>query len=576
MAPLARALEGLGLRSAWLDGEIVVLDEDGVPSFNALQNAFDSARTDTIRYFLFDVPHLEGYDLRAVPLRARRAALERLLEGNASDELRFSAALPGDAESVLHSACELGLEGILAKRADAPYVSARTTTWLKLKCAEQQEFVIGGYTDRSGSSAEIGSLLLGVHRDDGQLAFAGAVGTGWSSKTATELKRRLREIEIASPPFAADAPARRGRWAKRSGGAKHWVEPRLIAQVTFTEWTADGLIRHASFQGLREDKPAEAVVREAPARIAAARKARRPPDAVAGRKISNPDRVIDPSTGLRKLDLVRYYAGVAERILPHLVGRPVTLVRGPTGIEGELFFQKHDEKLSIPGIRALDPEFLPDHQPLLEIRDVEGLIGAAQMNTIELHTWNSTTRSIDRPDRMIFDLDPGKDVAWPRMQEAALLVRTMLAEIGLESWLKTSGGKGLHVVVPLVPRLDYDAVKAFSKTVVEHLARTLPSHFVAVAGPKNRIGRIYVDYVRNGLGATTAAACSARARPGLGVSMPVSWEELPSLTSGDQWSIATALEHLSSRGADPWRAYWTTRQTLTRAQKAMKGSRPRA
>jgi len=264
MAPLARALCGLGVRSAWLDGEIVVLDESGVPHFNALQNAFDSARTNGIRYFLFDVPYLDGYDLRALPLRERRARLEELLESNASEEVRFSAALSGDARSILRSACELKLEGILAKRADAPYVSARTTTWLKLKCAQQQEFVIGGYTDRSGSSSEVGSLLLGVYRADGQLVFAGAVGTGWNAKTGAELKTRLGELEVSRSPFAADGPVQSGRWSRGSRGAKHWVKPQLVAQVSFTEWTSDGSIRHASFQGLRADKPAKAVVRETP------------------------------------------------------------------------------------------------------------------------------------------------------------------------------------------------------------------------------------------------------------------------------------------------------------------------
>ena len=570
MVPLARAVEGLGLQSAWLDGEIVVLDEAGTPSFHALQNAFDSARSEGIQYFLFDAPYFGGYDLRTVPLRDRRSFLSQVLEGKTREAVRFSAEFPGDAESVLRSACELKLEGIIAKRADAPYVSARTVTWLKLKCSASQEFIIGGYTDRAGTSSEVGSLLLGLHRDDGKLVFAGGVGTGWSSKAAKELKARLKKLEVAKSPFAPDGPARKGRWSRRSAGAEHWVKPQLVAQVAFSSWTPDGLVRHASFQGLTDDKPAKAVTRERASTVGSATQAERARgNSIRGVKVSNPDRVIDPSTGLRKLDLVRYYESVAEWMLPHLSSRPVTLVRGPTGVGGELFFQKHGDKLDIPGIEKLDPGVWPGHQALLEITSAEGLVGAAQMNAIEFHTWNSTTRKIDNPDRIVFDLDPGEGVSWARLREAALLTRTILTEVGLESWLKSSGGKGLHLVVPLAPRLDYDSVKSFSLSVVEHLARTIPSRFVAKSGPANRIGKVFVDYIRNARGATTAAAFSARARPGLGVSMPVSWDQLSSLKSGAHWTIATAREYLSFQKVDPWARYWAARQTLTGALKAL-------
>jgi bifunctional non-homologous end joining protein LigD len=286
-------------------------------------------------------------------------------------------------------------------------------------------------------------------------------------------------------------------------------------------------------------------------------------------KVSNPERVIDPSSGLKKLDLVRYYESVAERMLPHLRGRPVSLVRGPGGIGGQLFFQKHDDKLSIPGLRELDPSLWPGHAALLEVPTAQALVSAAQMNVIEFHTWNSLAKNVDRPDRIVFDLDPGEGVAWPRVQEAAMLAHALLGELGLEAWLKTSGGKGLHVVVPIAPRLPYDTVKDFSQAVVQHLARTIPSRFVAKSGAANRVGKIFVDYLRNGHGATTAAAFSARARPGLGVSMPVSWEQLASLKGGSQWTIATAREYLSFENADPWAGYWKSRQTLTKAMKIL-------
>lgn len=265
-------------------------------------------------------------------------------------------------------------------------------------------------------------------------------------------------------------------------------------------------------------------------------------------KVSHAERIIDPSTGLKKLNLVRYYESIGECMLPHLKGRPVSLVRG---ISGQMFFQKHDDKLSIPGLRELDPALWPGQAALLEVPTAEALVSAAQMNVIEFHTWNSTIRNIDKLDRMVFDLDPGAGVAWTHVQEAALLTRALLTELGLSSWLQTSGGKGLHVVVPLAPRLSYDAVQAFSQAIVQHLAQTIPARFVAKSGPANRVGRIFVDYLRNKHGATTAAAFSARARPGLGVAMPVTWEQLATLKSGAQWTISTAREHLSFQKTDP-------------------------
>jgi bifunctional non-homologous end joining protein LigD len=564
MKPLAQSVQALGVRSGWLDGEIVVLDEHGMPSFNLLQNAFDAARTEAITYFLFDVPYADGHDLRQVPLAARRAWLRAQVEAHGSDNVRFSADFKADPASLLQSAARLGMEGIIAKRADAPYVSDRASTWLKLKATGRQELVVVGFIDREGSRREIGSLLLGHYDDGGVLHYAGNVGTGWDAATASRLHDRLVKLEVPDSPFAPGV-VQPGRWSRRPGGNERWVKPEVVVEVRFADWTPDGSVRHAVYQGVREDVPPRTVRREA--MVAAAPPA--PGPRVGAVKVSNPERVIDPSTGLRKLDLVRYYESVADWMLPHLKGRPVSLVRGPEGITGELFFQKHDDKLSIRGLRELDAALWPGHPALLEVPTAEALVNAAQMNVIEFHTWNSMARSIDKPDRMVFDIDPGEGVTWARVQEAALLVRTLLDELKLKSWLKTSGGKGLHVVVPLAPKLDYDTVKAFSQAVVQHLARTVPSRFVAKSGAANRIGKVFVDYLRNGHGATTAAAFSARSRPGLGVSMPVAWEQLSSLKSGAQWSIATAREYLSFQKDDPWADYGKSRQTLATAMRLL-------
>jgi bifunctional non-homologous end joining protein LigD len=290
---------------------------------------------------------------------------------------------------------------------------------------------------------------------------------------------------------------------------------------------------------------------------------------VDGIKVSNPERVVDAVSGVTKLELVRYYESVAEWMLPHLKGRPTSLVRGPNGIGGELFYQKHLNEQSVVEVRELPASLWPGHPSLIEVPTRKALVAAAQMNVIEFHTWNAVERKITCPDRVIFDLDPGEGVPWQHMQEAALLVNGMLAELRLQSWLKTSGGKGLHIVVPLTPRENWDTVKAFSEKVVQHLAKVIPQRFVAKSGAANRVGRIFVDYLRNSHGATTAAAYSARSRPGLGVSMPIAWDDLSALKSSDQWTVRTAREHLSFQKSDPWADYWTCKQTLTAGRKAL-------
>ncbi|MBB2926945.1 DNA ligase D [Paraburkholderia silvatlantica] len=555
---LAAEVEALALGSAWLDGEITVL-EDGIPSFAALQDAIDGNASQDIVYFLFDLVYLNGKDLRKVPLWSRRRLLAQLL-AHAGEHIRFSQDFEAPPAQLFEAASGLGLEGLMLKRRDAPYESGRTQTWLKAKSRFRQELVICGFTGRGGKDGEVGSLLLGYYAD-GKLHDAGSVGTGWDARTARDLWARLAPLEVDAAPFDT-AVARPRRWARRSAGSERWVRPELVAEVEFADWTADGVIRQASFRGLRIDKPATGVIREGGKTQA--------PQPQPKLKITHPERVVDPSTGITKADLVRYYASIAERMLPHLLARPVTMVRAPAGIAEELFFQKHAERTGIPGLTAHDRSLWPDHPPLLTIDTVDALLSAAQMNAVEFHTWNSTVRRLEKPDRVIFDLDPGEGVKWGRVQEAALLVQTLLSELGLQAWLKTSGAKGLHVVVPLAPQLGYDPVKAFSQAFVRHLAKTIPERFSATSGASNRVGKIYVDYLRNGKAQTTAAAFSARARPAMGVSMPVSWAQLNDLKGGAQWTVQTAREYLSFQQQDPWADYWTGAQSLASAIKLLK------
>ena len=570
LKPLAVTIEALAIDSAWIDGEIVVIGKRGVPDFNALQNAIDNAKSEAIEYFVFDLPFHGGLDLRKIPLRSRRALLASLLATKESDRVRISQAFPATPAQMLEAAKQMQLEGIIVKRPDAPYVSQRTETWLKIKCALRQEFVVCGFNDRSGARGEIGSLFLATY-EQGVLTYAGNVGTGWDARTARDLHARLVALETDAPTLDAVQVAP-GRWSRRSAGGERWVRPELVIEATFREWTPDGHVRHAVYVGVRSDKPAREVRREIAAPAATGRAVPTPSAApTTSIKVTNPERVIDPSSGITKVTLVRYYESVAERILPHLRDRPISLVRAPDGIAGTLFFQKHPET-RIPGVREL--RLWPGEPPWLGVDTPDALVSAAQMNAVEFHTGNSTVKKIDQPDRIVFDLDPGEGVGWPQVQQAAVLMRALLDELGLASWLKTSGGKGLHVVVPIAPKLDYDPVKDFSAAVVTHLAKTFPQRFVAKSGGSNRLGRIFVDYLRNGRFQTTAAAFSARSRPGLGVSMPVAWEQLMALKGGAQWTILTAREYLSFEPRDPWADYWTTKQTLARGMKTLDVAAP--
>lgn len=575
---LQRAVARLGLDSGWLDGEIVVMDASGAPDFQALQNAMDGRRLRDIQYFVFDLPYCNGHDLRPSPLRERRALLRSLLAAAPVPLITFSENFEVAPDKLLAKACAMHWEGLIAKRLDAPYVSKRSLDWLKLKCLQRQEFVIAGYTDPKGElrSGGFGALLLGTYRND-TLHYAGRVGTGFSAESMAALLKKFQRLHTATTPFATYRDSRGVRDV-------HWLKPTLIAEVAFSQWTGTGLIRHGVFRGLRTDKPPRAVTREHAVDTATATKPTRKkapvkkPEKAATASgavkigtvtISHADRVIDRSTGITKGQLAEFYRDMAPLLLPHLRGRPTAVVRAPAGVEGEQFFQKHAGALQIPGLRLLDTRLDPGHPPLLEIPSLKALSGCAQMNVVEFHTWNARTRRIDAPDRIVFDLDPGAGISWAQIIHAADILRGLLDLLGLTGFLKTSGGKGLHVVVPIGPGHSWEAAFEFSAAVTRHLARTLPRLFVAKSGPDNRVRRIFVDYLRNRRGATTVAALSARARPGLGVSVPVSWKQLDALTGSAQWTVADGAAIVAQMKKQPWAGYANTRQSLHAAHKVL-------
>ena len=578
---LSKQLARMHLPDGWYDGEIVVLNDRGMPDFQALQGAFDSVRTGGIVYYLFDLPYCDGMDLRSLPLQERRARLEALLAEADGEHgaIRYSASFEQDVQGIVASACKMGLEGIIGKRKSSVYASGRSTDWIKLKCGQRQEFVIGGYTDPQGSRQGIGSLLLGVYDARGALRYAGNVGTGFNTKLLPAIKKKLAALHTDQRPFHASTGM---------DGKAHWVEPELVAEVSFGQWTQGGKIRHSVFHGLRTDKPASAITKETSMPISKAERTKAGDAADAGDgkhggaplrtplqslKITHPERIVDASSGTRKIDVLRYYAVVAPLMMEHLKGRPVSLVRAPEGVQGQMFFQKHLETATMTGVRQLSPKLDPGHDPLMEIASPRGLLSAAQMNVIEFHTWNAVKTLIGKPDRMTFDLDPGKGVEWPAVQEAAMLLHAFLDELELASFIKTSGGKGLHIIVPLQRRHGWDTVKDFSHAIVRHMAATLPSRFAAKSGPRNRVGKIFIDYLRNGFGATTVSAWSIRARPGMGASVPVGWDEVETLKSSAHWHIGNIHERLDT-GNQPWSGYSRAARSLTTPMKIL-GFKPK-
>lgn len=552
------ALKALGVQSAWLDGEVVVFAENGVADFQALQNAFDTAHDESISYHLFDMPFLGGQDLRQLPLHARRQALRELLEHAEGQTLKFSEDFDVPVEALLESACDLQLEGLIGKRADSPYVGRRSDDWIKLKCKRRQEFVIVGYTEPKGSRSAFGALLLALHdKDGGELRYAGKVGTGFTATTLQSIHARLKPLEIAKSAFARPPTGAEARGV-------HWLEPTLLAEVAYAQMTREGIVRHSVFHGLRDDKPATAIDLERPMPTPSTGQG-----ATLGKlRLTHAERIIDPASGTTKRQVAEYYASVAERILPHLHDRPVALVRAPDGLGGELFFQKNAAQLKIPGLVTYSKA--EAGQPVLIVNRPQTLLGAVQMNMLELHTWNGTDKDFDKPDRFVLDLDPDPALPWKSMVEATQLALTLLDELGLKVFLKTSGGKGIHLVVPLTRRAGWDEVKDFTHAIVNYLARLFPDRLSAVSGPKNRVGRIFIDYLRNGKGATTACAYSLRAREGLPVSVPIWREELAQLKGANQWTIANVHERLAET-EDPWADLFQTRQSITAKMRKQMG-----
>jgi bifunctional non-homologous end joining protein LigD len=569
---IVEAVKTLRMRAALIDGELAVLLPDGRTSFQALQGAGGGR----LVFFAFDLLARDGESLAAVPLEQRKRALRALIPAR-HRHLRYVEHVVGNGPRAFADACRAGLEGIVSKRREGLIRSGRSPEWTKTKCVQRQELVIGGFTEPRGARTGIGALLVGHYAGD-RLVWAGKVGTGFAGATALALRARLDALEQPGCPFTPPVPGKLGREA-------HWVRPDLVAEVAFTEWTAAGKIRHPSFQGLREDKPARQVRREIAAaappptpakrRAAPARTAARPSTrsraaasasatpTVAGVAITSADRIVYPDDGITKLDLARYVETVAEAMLPHVTGRPLTLLFCPEGLAGGCQFLKHGKAWGPKALRRVKIREKTKTGEYMVAEDVAGLVSLMQMNWIEAHTWNSTIDHLETPDRIVLDVDPGPEVRWPDVVRAAQHLRDVLATLSLHSWVKTTGGRGLHVVVPIVPEHGWAECLAFAERLAFALARDDPRRYTTEFAKAGRERKLLIDYLRNNRTNTSVAAFSPRARPGATVSTPLSWDELSTRTPPTRFTVKTVPGRLARQTQDPWAGYFRSRQRLT-------------
>jgi len=548
-----------------LDGELVMINTEGKTDFQSLQNILTGKDTGRLVYYAFDMLYCSGYDIRSGPLLERKKILAKIFKiSPVSSSLVYGDHIEGEGNRVFEHACGLGMEGIVSKKADSRYVGRRSRTWVKAKCLKRQEFVIGGYTEPSGSRIGFGALLVGYYDDEGNLKYSGRVGTGFDGSFLRDFAHRLKKLESKDSPFRNPPTGREARGV-------HWVRPELVGEVEFTAWTDDNLLRHPSFKGLREDKPSREVTRETSKDKTGAlvRERIMRGNSIAGVTLSHPDRILYPEQGLSKRAVALYYEEVAERILPHVVERPLALVRCPQGRRKDCFYQKHltgevpESLLNVP-IQEKEEERI-----YAVIQDLGGLISLVQLGVLEIHPWGSRRDRLERPDRIIFDLDPGSGVQSEQLVEIAGLLHALLDEIGLKNFIKTSGGKGFHIVVPLMRRSGWVEAKAFAKRIAEKMTRMRPDLVVSTMAKPKRHGRIFVDYFRNSRGATAVAPYSTRARPMAPISVPIRWEDLSPELSPSQFTVENFSSAQSAH--DPWQGFFDIRQSLTKSIKKRVG-----
>ncbi|MBA2650962.1 MAG: DNA ligase D [Tatlockia sp.] len=552
LEPVATALKDLAFDNLILDGEVVALDSKGHSNFQLLQNSIKDNKETSLVYFLFDILYFEHYDLRALPLIERKAILKKLISADSS-LLHFSDHLIKEGNQLFDYACEQGLEGIIAKKTDSAYLSKRTKNWLKIKCLKRQEFIIGGYTPPKGGRSHFGSLFLGVYNKKGHLEFAGNVGTGFNEASLKDIYQQLVSLSVEKNPFSTNPPGY--RQAK-------WVKPKLVCEVEFTEWTKENHLRHPSFKGLRVDKKASEVVCEEETPIQEIREEVKPMKKPQKEfNLTNPTKILYPQDKITKEDLLRYYETVSDYILPFVQNRPITLVRCPSNFE-ECFYQRHYNKTTAKTLYPIDVESDKEVEEYIYLKDKPGLFGLVQMGVLEIHPWGSKINHLEQPDIIVIDLDPAPDVPWQRVVAAAKEIRDYLAQYHLISFVKTTGGKGLHVVIPIKPEYDWEAVKEFTHVFVRFLEKLKPDEYISKMTKSKRVGKIFVDYLRNQRSATAIAVYSTRARIHAPVSTPLAWDELSNKMEDNYYTIKTLPKRLEKLKEDPWSDFWKIKQSL--------------
>jgi bifunctional non-homologous end joining protein LigD len=562
---IAKALLTFPATSALLDGEIAFVLPSGVTDFKSLQEHIDSPHG-SIRYFIFDLLFFDGKDWRKKTLKERRAKLASLMEENGiSNFLVYADYVAGSGPEFFEEAEAAGLEGIVSKRADRPYVSGRGRDWLKIKSKRGEEFVIGGYSRSEVRGKPFSSLLLGEF-SDGRLVYAGKVGTGFDAADFTTLSRRFKPLERATSAFV-EVPA-----AERKGAV--WLEPKLVCEASFAERTRDGRLRHPSYKGLREDKPARDVRGEGSAdeeaSMARTSASKKDEPSFDGVTLTNPDRVLFPDIAFTKLDLAHYYETVAPLMLPYVARRPISLVRCPEGYTKECFFQRHAMKGMSDTIKEVAIAGGETKKKYLYIDGEAGLFGMVQIGVLEIHDWGVSLDHIDKPDRIVFDLDPDEDLDLSTLKAGAIEVRGFLADLGFTSFLKSTGGKGLHIVAPIAPKLGWGEVKPFTKAVADALVAARPDRYTANPLKKTREGKIFVDYLRNGRGGSAIVNYSTRAKKGAPVACPLRWDELKGLKTAAPYTVKTLPARLKALKRDPWEGFLATRQSITaKARKSL-------
>jgi bifunctional non-homologous end joining protein LigD len=563
MPLIVRELGRLKVEGAVLDGEVVVLDAEGQSSFAKLQAAFDEGAAHPLTYFVFDLLHLNGHNLRQEPLAKRKQILERMLDTLPEHEvIRYGQHIETEGGPIFTEACKMGAEGIVSKRSDSTYSSGRSKSWIKIKCIRRQEFVIGGFTKPANGTEGIGALVLGYYEGK-KLIYAGRTGTGFTQANGRILRQRLEAMRQSKMAFV-DVPAAAAKGAI-------WIRPELVAEVQFSTWTADNLVRQASFKGLREDKKAAEVRREVPDPSLAPKTphkgkpepAPEPVPTKLGFRVTHPDKIVDPETGVTKQALIDYYLAVAPRMVPHVTGRPLSLVRCPNGAGQKCFYQK---QLGAGMPRGIDGVEIPKAkgdatETYVTVHSAEGLAGLAQMNVLEVHPWGSTNVDLEHPDRIIFDLDPDEAVSWPTLCEGALEVRERLKKLGLQSFVKTTGGKGLHVVAPIRPTLEWERIKAFTHAFTLQMEQDNSKLYISKMTKAARKNKIFVDYLRNEREATAVAPYSSRARLGMAAALPLEWNELKG-SKGPKFLIAEFGEWKERLRKDPWKAMLSSEQEI--------------